>query len=311
VTIADDSTVMLRGSEDILLLVWYDQKQITGASSVDHGISWETSTLHKYNIAYNWMFSRAVTSADDVHILTAIGTQPTFPDSCNLLPTSLIVFRTDDNGKTWTNLRNVASHATFPCCGDTRDISPILTSDSMTKIDLLFFGNTTNDKCAILFISSKDSGITWSKPPVSLSFNTPQSYIDPALVTYAEDEVQLYWMDVSGSLWRRFSTDTGRMWTPAEQVTKINGQSALTSTHLDVAMDDQNLAHLVFSVSIQNNNTNFGTIYYVQQESLRHWYLKPLGLGLWITTVIVTILIVAGWFVLAKWKQTPSEYDKF
>jgi len=83
----------------------------------------------------------------------------------------------------------------------------------------------------------------------------------------------------------------------------------LSSSHLDLVVDNFDLAHLVLTISTGTNTSSFGTIYYVQQESLKQWFLKPLGLGLWITTVIVTILLVAGWFILAL--QEPETFDTY
>jgi len=55
-----------------------------------------------------------------------------------------------------------------------------------------------------------------------------------------------------GSLRRRFSTDAGGTWTPAESVTAtlVNDINELSSSHLDVVVDNNNLAHLVFSLFI-------------------------------------------------------------
>jgi len=220
-----------------------------------------------------------------------------------------VLFRSTDYGNTWI-ASTIASYATFPCCGDTRDISPVLTSDSAEDLDLIFFGNNTDAPCAILFTSSNDSGITWTNT-VSLSSSSLQSFIDPALATYSSNEIQLYWIDIGGSLWRRFSTDAGGTWTPSGSITQavVSDSSQLSSSHLDLVVDNYDLAHLVFTISLETNTSSSGTIYYVQQASLKQWYLKPLGLGLWITTVIVTVLLVAGWFILAL--REPETFDTY
>jgi hypothetical protein len=248
---------------------------------------------------------------DGVVLIAGVGHQMSYPDSCQETATKLVVFRSEDQGKTWT-MNNLATFATFPCCGHTRDISPILTSDSMNRADLLFFGNSTSKEpsCAILFVSSNDTGISWSRP-VSLSDNAPQSFIDPSIATYTFDELQLFWIDIGGSLWR-LSDDGGKTWTRSSSITEdvvpeTDDVSKLHS-HLALDVDSYNDAHIVFSISAERNDTA-GTIYYVKQKSLRNWFLKPLELGLWIVTVSTSILIVAGWFIYAKWKQDPVEYD--
>jgi len=258
-------------------------------------------------------FSKAVELQDGVILIAGVGHQASYPGTCQEIATKLIVFRSEDEGKTW-ELNNIATFATFPCCGNTRDISPVLTSDSKNRADLLFFGNSTANEpsCAILFVSSNDTGISWSRP-VSLSENTPQSFIDPAIATYSFDELQLFWIDIGGSLWRRISDDGGETWIPSGAISDPVVQNTVEPelelhSHLALDVDDYNDAHLVFSISAIRNDTS-GTIYYVKQKSLRHWFLKPLELGLWIVTVVFSVVIVSGWFLYAKWKQTPAEYD--
>jgi len=138
ITSVDYSSLVLRGTTDMISLIWYNQKQINCASSVDHGDNWVTSTLLKYSTTFDWIFARAVTFSNGVSLLSAVGTRSSYPDSCNTVPTSLILFRSTDYGKTW-KASTIASYATFPCCGDTRDISPVLTSNSAEDLDLLFF----------------------------------------------------------------------------------------------------------------------------------------------------------------------------
>jgi len=286
-------------TDKVLILVWYNSKQLQSATSVNQGETWVTASLLKYsNVIYDWSFSSAVTLENGTLVLTAVGTQPSYPGTCNTIPTKLIVFRSVDSGKTWNQL-NIASFATFPCCGDVREINPVLTSNKINEFDLLFFGNSTSEgSCAILFTNSNNTGVSWSRP-VSLSADYPQAFIDPSLATYSLDEVQLYWIDTGAALWRRYSGDGGNTWTPSSVVTEaiVKESIELSSSHLALVVDNYDQAHLVFSISTQTNTTDYGSIYYVRQISLRHWFLKPLAIGLWITTVLITIILVSGWFI--------------